>query len=77
MSRRSSKKVMGLLLFFLSFDAKEMLLIDYFNKGRPIHLEYYCNLLDQLDIRIHERRPGLHHKKLIFYQDNTRGHKTL
>ena len=41
------------------WDAKGVLLIDYLEKGKTINSEYYCNLLDQLDKNIREKRPGL------------------
>ncbi|XP_035205064.1 histone-lysine N-methyltransferase SETMAR-like [Stegodyphus dumicola] len=56
-------------------DEKGSLLIDYFEKGRTITGEYCCNLLDQLDIKIHGKRPGLKKKKIIFHQDNAPVHK--
>ena len=61
-SQRSAKKVM-LPVFW---DAKGILLIDYLQKGKTINSEYYCSLLDQLDEKIREKRPGLQHKKIIF-----------
>jgi Transposase. len=33
------------------WDAKGILLIDYLEKGRTIAGEYYCNLLDKLDVK--------------------------
>ncbi|GIY45468.1 transposase, type 1 family-containing protein [Caerostris darwini] len=42
---------------------KGILLIDYLAKGKTITGEYYSNLLDQLDAKICEKRPGLKKKK--------------
>lgn len=70
---RSAKKVMASVFW----DAKGILLIDYLEKGKTINSEYYCNLLDQLDLKIREKRPGLQHKKIIFHQDNARVHKSV
>ena len=39
--------------------AKGILLTDYLDKGRKITGEYYCNLPDLLDVKIHKKRPGL------------------
>ena len=66
-SERSAKKIMA---FF--WDAKGVLLIDY-----SINSEYYCNLLDQLDKNIREKRPGLQKKTIIFHQDNARVHTSF
>lgn len=70
---RSAKKVLASVFW----DAKGILLIDYLEKGKTINSEYYCNLLDQLDAKIHEKRPGLQHKKIIFHQDNAPAHKSV
>jgi len=40
--------------------------IDYLEKGKTITGEYYSNLLTRLDEKIHEKRPGLQKKKIIF-----------
>ena len=65
-SERSAKKIMASSFW----DAKGVLLIDYLEKGKTINSEYYCNLLDQLDKNIREKRPGLQKKTIIFHQDN-------
>ena len=67
-SERSAKKIMASIFW----DAKGVLLIDYLEKGKTINSEYYCNLLDQLDKNIREKRPGLQKKTIIFHQDNAR-----
>jgi len=72
-SERSAKKVMASVFW----DAKGILLIDYLEKGKTINSEYYCNLLDQLNEKIREKRPGLQHKKIIFHQDNAPAHKSV
>ena len=38
------------------WDAKEILLIDYLQKGKTINYEYYCSLLDQLNEKIREKK---------------------
>ena len=45
----------GKVMASVFWDAKGILLIDYFEKGRTITGEYYSNLLDQLDIKIREK----------------------
>ena len=57
------------------WDAKGILLIDYLQKGKTINSEYYCSLLNQLDEKIREKRPGLQHKQIIFHQNNSPAHK--
>ena len=52
-------------------------MIDYLEKGKTINSEYYCNLLDQLDKNIREKRPGLQKKTIIFHQDNARVHTSF
>ena len=48
------------------WDAKGILLIGDLEKDRTITGKYYSNLLDQLDVKIREKRPGLKKKKIIF-----------
>ena len=72
-SERSAKKIMASIFW----DAKGVLLIDYLEKGKTINSEYYCNLLDQLDKNIREKRPGLQKKTIIFHQDNARVHTSF
>ncbi|UYV79155.1 hypothetical protein LAZ67_17001280 [Cordylochernes scorpioides] len=45
------------------WDVKGILFIDYLEKGRTIRDEYYSNLLDQLNVKICRKRPGLTKKK--------------
>jgi histone-lysine N-methyltransferase SETMAR len=69
---KSSKKIMASVFW----DAKGILMIDYLQTGKTITGEYYCSLLDQLDVKIREKRPGLKKKKIIFHQDNAPAHKS-
>lgn len=64
--QKSAKKVLASVFW----DAKGILFIDYLQTGKTINSDYYCNLLNQLDEKIRERRPGLQKKKIIFHQDN-------
>jgi hypothetical protein len=57
------------------WDAEGILFIDYLEKGKTITTEYYSSLLTRLDEQIHEKRPGLQKKKIIFHQDNAPAHK--
>lgn len=66
----------GKVMASVFWDAKGILLIDYLPKGRTITGEYYSNLLDQLDAKIRQKRPGLKKKKIIFHQDNAPVHKS-
>jgi Transposase. len=53
----------GNVMTSVFWDAKGILLSDCLEKGRTITGEYYSNLLDQLDVKICEKRPGLKKKK--------------
>lgn len=70
---KSSKKIMASVFW----DAKGILLIDYLQTGKTITGEYYCSLLDQLDVKIREKRPGLQKKTILFHQDNAPAHKSV
>ena len=71
--QKSAKKVMASVFW----DAKGILLVDYLQTGKTINSEYYCNLLDQLNGKIREKRPGLQKKKILFHQDNAPCHKSI
>ena len=68
--QKSARKVLASVFW----DAKGILLVDYLQTGKTINSEYYCNLLDQLDAKIREKRPGLQKKKIHFHQDNAPAH---
>lgn len=68
--QKSAKKVLASVFW----DAKGILFVDYLQTGKTINADYYCNLLDQLDVKIREKRPGLQKKKIIFHQDNAPSH---
>lgn len=59
-------------LVFL-FYAKEIILIDYHEKGETITSEYYAHLLDQQNEKNRETMPGLKPKKYSF----TNAHKGI
>ena len=56
----------GKVMASVFWDYKGILLIDYLQKGKTINSKYYSNLLDQLNVKIRENRPGLQQKKLFF-----------
>jgi len=59
------------------WDYKNVLLIDYLQKGKTINSAYYCSLLDQLHAQIRIKRPALKKKTIIFHQDNARVHTSV
>jgi histone-lysine N-methyltransferase SETMAR len=69
----SAGKVMAMVFW----DAEGILFIDCLEKGKTITGEYYSNLLTRLDKKIHEKRPALQKKELIFYQDSAPAHKSV
>lgn len=71
--QKSTKKVLASVFW----DAKGILLVDYLKTGKTINSEYYSSLLDQLDQKILEKRPGLQKKKVIFHHDNAPPHKSV
>lgn len=68
--QKSAKKVLASVFW----NAKGILFVDYLQTGKTINSDYYCNLLDQLDAKNREKRPGLQKKKIIFHQDNAPAH---
>jgi hypothetical protein len=44
-----------------------ILFIDYLEKGKTITGEYYSHLLNRLDEKICEKKPGLQKKKKTFF----------
>lgn len=61
---KSAKKVLASIFW----DAKGILLIDYLQTGKTITGEYYSHLLDQLNTKIKEKRPGSAKKKSFFFK---------
>lgn len=68
--QKSAKKVLASVFW----DAKGILMIDYLQTGKTINSNYYCNLLEKLDEKIREKRPGLQKKKIIYHHDNAPAH---
>ena len=75
---KKAKSIASIRKFMASvfLDAKRILLIGYLEKGRKVTGRHYSNLLDQLDVKICEKRTGLK-KKIIFNQDNAPAHKSM
>jgi len=67
----------GKVMASVFWDAEGILFNDYLEKGKTITGEYYSNLLTTLDKKIHEERPSLQKKKIIFHQDNAPTHKSV
>jgi histone-lysine N-methyltransferase SETMAR len=67
----------GKVVASVFWDAEGILYVDYLEKGKTITGEYYSNLLTRLDKKIHQKRPGLQKKKVIFYQDNAPAHRSV
>jgi hypothetical protein len=67
----------GKVMASVFWDAEGILFNDYFEKGKTITEEYYSNILNRLDERICEKRPGLQKKKIIPYHISTSCHMHL
>lgn len=50
------------------YDAKEILLMDYLEKGKTINFEYYCNFLDQLHHKIIRDSRGVTTEEIFGFQ---------
>jgi histone-lysine N-methyltransferase SETMAR len=59
------------------WNAEGILFIGYLEKGKTITGEYYSNLLTRLDKQMHEKRPSLQKKNIIFHQDNAPAQKSV
>jgi histone-lysine N-methyltransferase SETMAR len=57
----------GKVMTSVFWDAEGILFIDYLEKGKTITGKYYSNVLTRLDEKIHEKRPGLQKKKIVFH----------
>jgi histone-lysine N-methyltransferase SETMAR len=61
----------GKVMVSVFWDAKGILLIDYFQKGKTMNDEYYANLLKRLKTAIAEKHPGMNKRKVLFHQVNS------
>ena len=62
----------GMVMATVFWDAKGIIILDFFPKRSTITGVYYANLLDQLRTSIHEKRQGKLPKGVLLQQDNTR-----
>jgi hypothetical protein len=67
----------GKVMASVFWDAEGILCINYLEEGETITGEYNSILLTRLDEKIHEKRPGLQKKKIIFHQDNAPTQKSV
>jgi len=70
MAKQFNRLVRSWQRFF--WDYKGILLIDCLQKGKTINSEYYCNLLDQLNLKIREKQPDIQKKN-----DFSSGQRTM
>lgn len=70
---KSAKKVLASIFW----DAQGILLVDYLQSDKTTTGEYYSNLIDRLDTKICEKRPGLMKKRPIFHHDNAAVHRDI
>ena len=59
------------------WDAKDIVFIDYLQKGRTINGEYYVNLVRELREAIMSKRPHRLTKGVLFHQGNAPAHKAM
>jgi hypothetical protein len=64
--KTSSVPSAGKVMAWVFWDAEGILFIDYLEKGKTVTVECYSKLLTRLDEKIHEKRPGMQKKKIIF-----------
>lgn len=69
--QQTAKKFMASVLW----EAKRILSVDYLHIDNTINSLYDCNLLDQLDGKVHAKT-WFAAKNHIFHQDNAPGHNT-
>jgi histone-lysine N-methyltransferase SETMAR len=75
--KTSSVPSAGKVMASVFWDAEGILFINYLEKGKRITRKYYSNLLTRLDEKIHEKRPNLQKKKIIFHQNNAPTHRSV
>ena len=67
----------GKVMTSVFWDAKDIVFIDYLQKGKTINGEYYAKLLRELRQAIKSKRPGKLTKGVLLHQDNAPAHKSL
>ena len=58
------------------WNSKEIILIEFLEKGRTTTSQYYSELLDQFEEKLKETRPHLAKKKVLFHHDNAPTHSS-
>lgn len=66
----------GMVMALVFWDARGVIMMDYFLKGQTINSAYYCKLLRRLRKEI-KKSPGLLRKKVLLYKDNTWDHMSV
>ncbi|GFY03386.1 mariner transposase [Trichonephila clavipes] len=59
------------------WDTQAILVIDYLEKGKTIHSEYYMVFLDQLNEKIKKKCTQMQKKKVLFHQGNAPCDKSM
>ena len=59
------------------WDAKDIVLIDYLQKGKTINGEHYAKLLRELQQATKSKQPGKLIKGVLLHLDNAPAHKSL
>ncbi len=59
------------------WDVREIIFIDYLEKGKTINGEYYVALLQCLREEIKEKCPHMVKKKVLFHHDNVPAHTSM
>ena len=65
--KKGSVTSAGNVMASVFWDAEGILFIDYLEKGKTTTGEYYYKLLNRLDEKNHQKRPGLQKKKITIY----------
>ena len=55
------------------WDSRDIILIDYLQKGKTITGEYYASLSDRFDAKLKEKNPHLA-KKVLLHHENAPAH---
>ena len=67
----------GKVMAFVYWDAKDIVFIDYHQKGKTMNREYYVKLLRELQQVIKSKQSGKLTKGVLLHQDNAPAHKSL
>ncbi|KMQ82022.1 mariner transposase, partial [Lasius niger] len=64
----------GKVMATIFWDSRDIIFIDYLEKGKTITGQYYASLLDRFHAELMEKRPHLAKKKILFHHDNAPAH---